>query len=118
MPNHGDGLLPPPPPRGKNDQQFVSEDDELGEDPMMRMIIPVGRSVWAIVAGYLGLLSVLLIPAPFALAAGIMAIYDMKKNPKKHGMGRAIFGIVMGLLGCIVGLLVLIVALTNPKAFR
>jgi len=31
------------------------------------------RSVWAIAAGYLGLLSVLCLPAPLALLAGIIA---------------------------------------------
>ena len=40
--------------------------------------------------------------APFALATGILAVVDIKKNPRKHGMGRAIFGIVMGALGSIV----------------
>ena len=28
----------------------------------MRLLLPVGRSVWAIVAGYLGLISVLRLP--------------------------------------------------------
>lgn len=63
------------------------------------MLIPVGRSPWAIAAGYLGLLSLLGLPAPIALAVGIVAVIDIRKNPDRHGMGRAIFGIVMGLLG-------------------
>ena len=65
------------------------------------MLLPVGRSLWAIVAGYLGLISVLLVPAPFALITGIIAIRDMRRNPKLRGMGRAVFGIVMGSLGTI-----------------
>jgi hypothetical protein len=28
-----------------------------------------------------------------------MAVRDIRRNPKAHGMGRAIFGIVMGALG-------------------
>ncbi len=71
------------------------------EDPAMRLLLPVGRSGWAIAAGYLGLFSVLLVFAPFALLCGILAIADMKRNPKKCGWGRAIFGIVMGMLGTI-----------------
>jgi hypothetical protein len=69
------------------------------------MLLPVGRSGWAIAAGYLGLISVLAFPGPFAVIAGILAIRDMRRNPKLHGMGRAIFGIVMGALGsfCLVG---------------
>lgn len=64
----------------------------------MRILLPVGRSGYAIAAGYLGLVSVLFFPAPFALLFGILAYRDIKQNPKKGGMGRAIFGIVMGAL--------------------
>ncbi len=73
----------------------------IGEDAGMRMLLPVGRSIWAIVAGYLGLISILALPGPFALFCGIMAIIDIRKHPDRHGMGRAIFGIVMGAIGSI-----------------
>jgi Domain of unknown function (DUF4190) len=85
---------------------------DLGADAGMRMLLPVGRSIWAIVAGYLGLISVLLVPAPFALLTGILAIRAMRRNPKLHGMGRAIFGIVMGSLGTI-GLAALAIVLAK-----
>ena len=68
----------------------------MGEDASMRMLLPVGRSFWAIAAGYAGLFAVLMFPAPVALVLGIVAIRDIKRNPDKHGMGRAIFGLVMG----------------------
>jgi hypothetical protein len=71
----------------------------LGEDAAMRMLLPVGRSAWAIIAGYLGLVSVLAVPGPFAVATAIIAFYDIRKHPERHGLGRAIFGLVMGLLG-------------------
>src|SRR5690349_5544794 len=58
----------------------------LGEDATMRWLLPVGRSGWAIAAGYLGLLSVLMFPAPFGLICGILAIRDIRKDPRKHGM--------------------------------
>jgi len=64
----------------------------------MRMLLPVGRSGWAIAAGYLGLISVLVFPAPFALLTGAIAIWRIRKNPSLHGMGRAIFGLVMGII--------------------
>ena len=70
--------------------------EDLGESAAIRMLIPVGRSAWAIAAGYAGLISVLMFPAPIALILGILAVRDIRRNPKKHGMGRAIFGIVMG----------------------
>lgn len=71
----------------------------LGDDPMMRALLPVGRSGWAIAAGYLGLFSLLLLPAPFALLTGVLAVRDIRRHPDRHGMGRAIFGIVLGSLG-------------------
>ncbi len=65
--------------------------------------MPVGRSVWAIAAGYLGLFSFLILPAPISLVVAIIAIRDIRKSQGtqkvKHGMGRAIFGLVMGVLG-------------------
>jgi hypothetical protein len=69
---------------------------DIGQDPGMRMLLPVGRSGWAIAAGYAGLFSILWLPAPFALILGIVAVRDIRRHPEKHGMGRAVFGIVMG----------------------
>ena len=65
-------------------------------DAAMRILLPVNRSGYSIIAGYLGLISILLIPAPVALLFGFLGIRDIKNNDEKHGMGRAIFGIVMG----------------------
>jgi hypothetical protein len=70
----------------------------LGENAGIRMLLPVGRSAWAIAAGYAGLFAVLFFPAPIALILGIIAIYDIKRHPERHGMGRAIFGLAMGIL--------------------
>jgi hypothetical protein len=98
---------------GKDMRNFDDEEDEdyleerpvrrrpkqqqdIGDDPAMRLLLPVGLSGWAIAAGYLGLFSVLCLPGPLALLCGILAILEMKRNPKKHGMGRAVFGIIMG----------------------
>ena len=83
----------------------------LGADPLMRALLPVGRSGWAIAAGYLGLFSFLVVPAPLALLTGILAVRDIKKHPEKHGMGRAGFGIVIGVLGT--GLLLFILVSRN-----
>ena len=71
------------------------EDDDRGDEGL-QYVIPINTSVMAIVAGYLGLISVLCAPAPFALLFGILALAQLKKNPKLHGKGRAIFAIVMG----------------------
>jgi hypothetical protein len=78
-----------------------------------RMVLPVGRSGYAIAAGYLGLFSVLLIFAPFALIFGILAVRDIKKNKDKHGMGRAIFGIIMGSIFSIALVVIIVVVLSS-----
>ncbi|HEX5476012.1 MAG TPA: zinc ribbon domain-containing protein [Vicinamibacterales bacterium] len=72
---------------------------DIGDNAAMRMLLPVGRSGWAIAAGYAGLFALLVVPAPLALLLGIVAVRDLRKRPTKHGMGRAVFGIVMGGLG-------------------
>ena len=47
-------------------------------DAAMRILLPVNRSGYSIAAGYLGLISILLIPAPFALLFGFLGIRDIK----------------------------------------
>lgn len=73
------------------------------DDRVMRLILPVGRSGWAIAAGYFGLFSVLILPAPLAVIFSVMAIVDLRKcerlGKRRYGMGRAVFGLVMGSLG-------------------
>lgn len=78
------------------------------DDKALGMILPVNVSPMAMISGYLGLFSVLLLPAPFAILTGILGMRDIKKNPNRSGKGRAIFGIVMGTL-CTVGLFALII---------
>ena len=72
----------------------------------MRLLLPVGRSAWAIAAGYLGLFSLIVLPAPIALVVSIVALWDIRRSKSsshpKHGMGRAIFGLIMGALGTLV----------------
>ena len=68
----------------------------------MRMLLPVGRSAWAIVAGYLGLFAFIIFPAPLALVASILAFRDLKAHPEKHGRGRAAFGLIMGVIGTLI----------------
>ena len=89
--------LPPSPYQGQSPYAYARASD-IGNDAGMRMLLPVGRSWWAIAAGYMGLFSLLIFPAPIAIILGIVAIIDIKKHPGKHGMGRAIFGIAMGVL--------------------
>ncbi len=94
--------VPPPPPSAA-----------LEANVAMRFLLPVGRSGWAIAAGYLGLFSVGLVLAPIAIIVSIVALRDLKMNPKKFGKGRAIFGLVMGILGS-VALPFAILAMMSP----
>lgn len=101
------GLFPsappaPPPPGAPSPYARLQQPYQTSDDgPLMRALLPVGRSFWAIVAGYLGLFSPLLLTAPFAVLAGILAIRDIRAHPHLHGLGRAWFAIVMGSLGCV-----------------
>lgn len=93
------------------------DEDEEDVDPRMAMILPVGRSAWAIASGYLALISILIIPAPLALLTGVLGFYEIRKNPKKRGMGRAIFGMVIGGLGTAVFLFLAVGTFLNEMGF-
>lgn len=95
------------------DQAAPSAASSAAANPALRMLVPIGRSWLAILAGYLGILSLLLVPAPLALVAGIAALGQLKKNPELYGKGRAWFGIVAGSLGTIGLVLVIVNALTK-----
>jgi hypothetical protein len=102
------------------------------------MLLPVGRSANSIAAGYLGLvsylmlpmiialffieqpgmqmisehlwvLSLLMVPAPLAFLFGLMAVMEIKRNPQKLGIIRAVFGIVSGALFTAVGIITAVV---------
>jgi len=45
-----------------------------GDDQALRWLLPVGRSGWAIAAGYFGLFSLLGIFAPFALITPVLCL--------------------------------------------
>jgi hypothetical protein len=98
-------------------RQFGTPSRRIEDDPAMRMLLPVGRSGWAIAAGYFGLFSLLPVFAPFSLILGIVAFRDIKAHPEKLGKGRAIFGLVMGVLGTILLLWILVSILMRPPTY-
>jgi len=65
-----------------------------------RSLMPVGRPISAIAAGYLALLAVLpilgLIPGIAAVICGIVALKKIDRDPSLCGKGRAWFGIIFG----------------------
>lgn len=87
----------------------------VDSDGSMRHLMPGSDlSGWAIAAGYLGLISLVMIPAPIAILCGIVAIREINREPAKRGLGRAWFGIVMGVLGTI-ALVCGVVAMLNQS---
>ena len=80
-----------------------------GHDPALGMVVPINTSIWAIAAGYLGLLSpiFLCLPAPIAIFCGVMALLELRRKPGMRGQVRAIVGIVLGSLS-LVGLALMI----------
>jgi hypothetical protein len=84
------------------------------DDTAIRMLLPVGRSGWAIAAGYLGLVSVLLLFAPFALVTGILGLQAIRRDPNLWGRGRAWFGVVM--VGIFTVLLVVVMVASAARS--
>jgi hypothetical protein len=86
-----------------------------GPDAIDRALLPVGRPISAIAAGYLALFSILpLIGLPAAILAvvcGVRALKTIKMDPSLSGKGRAWFGIIVGSAMSLLTLIVFIVAL-------
>jgi hypothetical protein len=105
------GVVPGAPPTAPGPIERSAPRNDLSENVGVRMLIPIGRTPWAIVAGYLGLLGLIpllgLVLAPGGVFCGVMAIRHMKRDPRQHGMGRAITGIVLGIVGTILSISVL-----------
>ena len=79
----------------------TESDDDEGRLTITPFLLPVGRSGWAIAAGYMGLFSVLPLFGLVAIATGLLAWRDLKKHPRKRGLGRTICGLVMGALSSV-----------------
>jgi hypothetical protein len=99
-----------PPGRRRPDDELEDYDDvprrrprDIVKDPneeALSWIVPMRESLWAIAAGYLGLFACFpflgFVAAPLAIALGIVALKDIKRNPGRRGAFRAWFGIVLG----------------------
>lgn len=80
----------------------------VGDDTAMKVLLPVAVDPVCLLAGYLGLLSLLGFFAPFGLALGIWGLVRLRNNPGQRGHVRAVIGIVGGAIGMVVllGLLI------------
>lgn len=103
---------PPPqgyaPPQGYGYQPGpgYAGGSDLGPGTAAHWLVPVGRSWQSILAGYLGLVGLFVWPlAPVAVGFGIWALRVARDGG--HGSGRAVFAIVSGVAGTVIGLIVL-----------
>ncbi len=73
--------------------------------------MPINVSGWAIAAGYLGLLSWLILPGPVSLVVGFVALRDLAKRPHMRGKVRAWLGVIMGSIATtLMGVLAILIA--------
>jgi hypothetical protein len=89
-----------------DDQDRPSARWEGGADDVLPWLIPSGRSGWAIASGYLGLLALFplvgLVFGPAAVVTGVVALRQCRRDARRKGRGRAVFGIVTGVIGTLV----------------
>ena len=96
------GATPPDLPAGPRPSAQPAVPQAQPPHPLLALVVPIGRSGWAIAAGYLGLLSMIPYVGFLAILFGVLAIRDINKNPAKIGLGRAWFGIIAGGLSLII----------------
>jgi hypothetical protein len=87
-------------------RQVQPPQPKLGDDPWMRALLPVGKAPLAVVAGWVGLLSLVCCPiiGPVAMVLSVVALVDLNHNPEKRGKGRAVFGVVAGSIASLIAL--------------
>ena len=68
----------------------ASPSTSAGDNAALRLLVPIGRSGWAIAAGYIGLLSFIPFVGFLALALGIVAVRDLQKHPDKWRWPRVV----------------------------
>ncbi|HEY0871066.1 MAG TPA: hypothetical protein VGD55_11755, partial [Acidothermaceae bacterium] len=71
-------------------------------DRALEMVLPINRLPLAIVAGYLGIFSLLVFPGPIAVFVSVIAIRQLGSKPDVAGRGRAWFGLIAGALASVI----------------
>jgi uncharacterized protein DUF4190/zinc ribbon protein len=62
----------------------------------LKYLLPMATPITAVIAGYLGLFSILFLPAPFAIIFGCIGLHQIKKSDDLYGKGRCWTGIILG----------------------
>ncbi|HEY2743280.1 MAG TPA: DUF4339 domain-containing protein [Polyangia bacterium] len=76
---------------------FLTELSSPPKDEALAYVLPIGRSGWAIAAGYVGLLSLIPIVSYAGVIVSLIAARDLKAHPEKRGWGRVITGLVISI---------------------
>ena len=95
------GLAEPPRPAPRPMPAYAPQPTvaPAGDDAAMKVLIPLAVDPVCLLAGYLGLLSVLVIFAPFAIGFGIWGLIRLRSTPDQRGHVRAAIGIGGGCIG-------------------
>ena len=86
--------------RGRPDEDDLDDYDNLAAEGFAT-IVPYrnGPALAAYYTGVFGLIPILgFVLGPLALILGIVGLMKARKNPKAHGTGHAIAGIVLGVI--------------------
>ena len=59
------------------------------------------KATWALVCGIAGMVVFALLFSTVAIALGVVARNEIKQDPQLHGEGKAIAGIVLGVIGLV-----------------
>jgi hypothetical protein len=59
------------------------------------------KATWALVCGIAGLIVFALLFSTVAIALGVVAKNEIDRDPHLHGQGKAIAGIVLGVIGLV-----------------
>jgi hypothetical protein len=82
-------------------------------DRGLEMLLPVNRLPLAIVAGYLGIFSLLVFPGPIAVFVSVIALRQLKTKPDVGGNGRALFGLIAGAVASVVLVIIVLNSLAS-----
>ena len=82
-------------------------------DRALEMVLPVNRLPLAVVAGYLGIFSLLVFPGPIAVFVSVVALRQLNTKPDVGGRGRAWFGLIAGAIASVVLLVIVVKAITG-----
>jgi hypothetical protein len=82
-------------------------------DRALEMVLPVNRAPLAIVAGYLGIFSLLVFPGPIAVLVSVIALQQLKTTPDVGGRGRAWFGLIAGAVASVVLVIIVVNSLNG-----